>query len=164
MIRSIIPSQIPYEGSQMRKKGRTQTVPAIGNFRASPSPDDENKPGAEGKEATDALSGQENLRETLEGSESLLRSFFDSNAFKHAFRGKKQGLLDVSAKQVDGHIHIVVRDDGSGIPENVDVYRTTSLGLKLIRSLVKQLNGTVMIMSSHGTEVTVEFPLRPGGT
>ncbi|HOW33191.1 MAG TPA: PAS domain S-box protein [Methanoregulaceae archaeon] len=86
-----------------------------------------------------------------------------SNAFKHAFRGKKQGMLDVSARQVDGHIHIVVRDDGIGIPDDLDVYRTTSLGLKLIRSLVKQLNGSVTIMSSHGTEVTVEFPLRTGG-
>jgi len=87
-----------------------------------------------------------------------------SNAFKHAFRGKKQGMLEVSAKQVDDRIRIVVRDNGAGIPRNVDVYRTTSLGLKLIRSLAQQLNGTVTIVSTQGTEVTVEFPLHQGST
>ena len=87
-----------------------------------------------------------------------------SNAFKHAFKGKTQGMLEVSAKQVDDRIRIVVRDDGAGIPRNVDVDRTTSLGLKLIRSLAQQLNGTVTIVSTQGTEVTVEFPLHQGST
>ena len=87
-----------------------------------------------------------------------------SNAFKHAFRGKTQGMLEVSVKQVDDRIRIVVRDDGAGIPRNVDVDRTTSLGLKLIRSLAQQLNGTVTIVSTQGTEVTVEFPLHQGST
>jgi PAS domain S-box-containing protein len=86
-----------------------------------------------------------------------------SNAFKHAFRGKTQGTLSVSATQSDDHIRIIVRDDGVGIPPDVDVYRTTSLGLKLIRSLVLQLNGSVAITSDHGTEVTVEFPLHAEG-
>ncbi len=87
-----------------------------------------------------------------------------SNAFKHAFRGKNQGTLEVSVKQADDHIKIVIRDDGIGIPKNVDVYRGTSLGLKLIRSLAQQLSGTVTIESRKGTEVTVEFPLRQGST
>jgi PAS domain S-box-containing protein len=86
-----------------------------------------------------------------------------SNAFKHAFRGKKHGNLSVSAAQVDDHIRIIIHDDGIGIPKEVDVYRTTSLGLKLIRSLVMQLNGSVTITSTHGTEVMVEFPVHTGG-
>ena len=86
-----------------------------------------------------------------------------SNAFKHAFRGKKHGNLRISATQADDHICIIVHDDGVGIPEDLDVYRTTSLGFKLIRSLVTQLNGSVSISSAHGTEVTVEFPVHTGG-
>ncbi|MDD1703340.1 MAG: PAS domain S-box protein [Methanoregula sp.] len=82
-----------------------------------------------------------------------------SNAFKHAFPGKKSGKLSVSAMQADGVICITVRDDGVGFPEDVDVYRTTSLGLKLIRNLVMQLNGSVTITGTHGTEVIVKFPL-----
>jgi two-component sensor histidine kinase len=86
-----------------------------------------------------------------------------SNAFKHAFKGKKHGSMHVSATQMDGHVNITVRDDGVGIPSNVDVAHTASLGLKLIRSLVMQLNGSVTITSDRGTEVSVEFPLLTGG-
>ena len=86
-----------------------------------------------------------------------------SNAFKHAFRGRKQGNIRVMVTQKDESIRIIVKDDGIGIPKDVDVYRTTSLGLKLIRSLVLQLNGSVIITGNQGTEVTVECPFRSGG-
>ena len=86
-----------------------------------------------------------------------------SNAFKHAFRGRKRGVLNVSALRSDGQIRIVIRDDGVGIPGDMDVERTMSLGFKLIRSLVRQLNGSVSTTCNQGTEVTVEFPLTEGG-
>jgi two-component sensor histidine kinase len=86
-----------------------------------------------------------------------------SNAFKHAFKGKKRGNLIISATQSDDHIRIIIHDNGVGIPKEVDIYHTTSLGLKLIRSLVMQLNGTFTITGTRGTEVTVEFPIGIGG-
>jgi len=86
-----------------------------------------------------------------------------SNAFKHAFKGRKHGNLGVTVTRESDHIRIVVRDDGVGIPGDVDVHKAASLGLKLVRSLVMQLNGSVSIASDHGTEVTVECPFQPGG-
>jgi two-component sensor histidine kinase len=86
-----------------------------------------------------------------------------SNAFKHAFRGRKQGNIRVSVTRADDVVRIIVKDDGIGIPKDVDIYQSTSLGLKLIRSLVLQLNGSVNIESNHGTEVTVECPFLPRG-
>jgi two-component sensor histidine kinase len=82
-----------------------------------------------------------------------------SNAFKHAFRGRRLGVVMVSAQQKGRNIHISIRDDGIGIPENVDINRATSLGLKLIRSLVLQLRGTLTIESSvRGSVVNIDFP------
>ena len=83
-----------------------------------------------------------------------------SNSYKHAFKGKKHGTIDVSAVQENGHIRITVKDDGIGIPPEFDISHTTSLGMKLIRTLVKhQLKGSLRINSHHGTEMIVEFPL-----
>lgn len=83
-----------------------------------------------------------------------------SNSYKHAFKGKKHGTIDVSAVQQNDHIRIKVKDDGIGIPPDFDVSHTTSLGMKLIRTLVKhQLKGSLSINSHHGTEMIVEFPL-----
>ena len=83
-----------------------------------------------------------------------------SNSFKHAFRKRRHGTIRVSARLEDGMIHIRVQDDGIGIPQDVDIDRATSLGLKLIRNLVQQLQGTLVIESTDpGTAVSVDFPL-----
>jgi PAS domain S-box-containing protein len=83
-----------------------------------------------------------------------------SNAFKHAFKGRKYGKVSITAMKKDGHVHITVRDDGVGIPRELDISHATSLGIKLIRNLVQQLGGSLTINGSGGTEVIVEFPLQ----
>jgi PAS domain S-box-containing protein len=83
-----------------------------------------------------------------------------SNSYKHAFIGKKQGSIEIFAVQENGHVRITVRDDGIGLPENIDISRTNSLGLKLVRTLVQhQLKGTLTIHSRQGTETILEFPV-----
>jgi PAS domain S-box-containing protein len=87
-----------------------------------------------------------------------------SNAFKHAFRGRRGGTIGIFARQEGETIHISIQDDGIGIPQDVDINRATSLGLKLIRSLVLQLRGTLTIEStSRGSRVNVEFSPGTGG-
>jgi two-component sensor histidine kinase len=82
-----------------------------------------------------------------------------SNAFKHAFIGKKGGTIHVTAQRMQGKIRILIEDNGIGIPKSVDISHGTSLGMKLIRSLVLQLQGTLTIDSSgNGSRVEVEFP------
>ncbi len=83
-----------------------------------------------------------------------------SNAYKHAFKGRKKGTIEVSALQENGRIRITVRDNGIGLPAQFDISRTNSLGLKLIRTLVQhQLKGALMIHTDKGTEIIVEFPI-----
>jgi len=83
-----------------------------------------------------------------------------SNSFKHAFKGRRQGTITVSARLDNGRIHICTQDNGIGIPKKVDVDRATSLGLKLIRNLVQQLRGTLTIENTKpGTSVNIDFPL-----
>jgi len=88
-----------------------------------------------------------------------------SNAYKHAFKGRKKGIIDISAVKENGRISITIRDNGIGLPADFDISRTNSLGLKLIRTLVQhQLKGSFTLKSRHGTEMSMEFPLMPAGT
>jgi two-component sensor histidine kinase len=70
----------------------------------------------------------------------------------------------VSARTAGEIIQISIQDDGIGIPQDVDINHATSLGLKLIRSLVLQLKGTLTIESTQrGTNVKFEFSPETGG-
>jgi len=83
-----------------------------------------------------------------------------SNAYKHAFVGRKKGTIEISAVQGNGRISITIRDNGIGLPADFDISRTKSLGIKLIRTLVQhQLKGSFTCKSLHGTEMSLEFPV-----
>ena len=89
-----------------------------------------------------------------------------SNTYKHAFKGRKEGIIEISAVvQDNGWITITVSDDGIGLPKNFEIDNTNSLGLKLIRTLMEyQLKGTLTFKSQEGTRVIVKFPVMTGGT
>lgn len=81
-----------------------------------------------------------------------------TNCFKHATKGKTNGLISVSLSTEigSGDIKLVVSDNGPGIKNHG---RPGSQGLKLIRSLANQLSGRVEIDSSEsGTRVTLIVP------
>jgi PAS domain S-box-containing protein len=82
-----------------------------------------------------------------------------SNAFKHAFKEKKQGTVRVSIYTPD-HTTVLIKviDDGDGIPEGMDIYSQTGLGLKMTRHLVSgQLRGKMQVKNDSGTEISIQF-------
>jgi len=50
-----------------------------------------------------------------------------------------------------------VADTGVGLPEGFDLHTTRTLGLRLVNTLVKQLQGEVAVRASRGTEFSVRF-------
>jgi len=81
-----------------------------------------------------------------------------SNSLKYAFPEDRKGEILVRlARQGDGYV-LQVSDDGVGFPDDVDFRSSKSLGLQLINTLVKQLHGTIEMINTNGTEVTIEFP------
>lgn len=81
------------------------------------------------------------------------------NAFKHAFKDRKTGTIAIALKQKnDDIICLSIKDNGVGIPEDVDIDKTETLGIKLVRNLVsKQLKGDFKISTDRGTEIDIEF-------
>lgn len=65
-----------------------------------------------------------------------------TNAFKYAFKNDKSGSFSISLTQDnDGSFELNVSDNGIGIPEEIDIKKTKSLGLRLVRMLSQQLEG-----------------------
>jgi hypothetical protein len=110
------------------------------------------------------------------------------NAIEHAFldfevEGEADGGVDgavdgtdrepTGTVQVDLHaegglLRVQVLDDGSGLPEGFDIDATQSLGLSIVRDLVRsQLDGTIVMndrsadgSGATGTLVMIELPSR----
>ncbi len=80
-----------------------------------------------------------------------------SNALKYAFPDDKNGEINVIIQRKDKDIFLQVRDNGIGLPDNIDIDNSDSLGLKLISILVEQINGTIKVENEHGTVFSILF-------
>jgi len=82
-----------------------------------------------------------------------------TNALKYAFPDDRAGCIGVALKR-DGEegLHLVVSDDGVGFPADVDFRASTSLGLRLVDSLVTQLRGQLELDTAAGCAFAVRFP------
>lgn len=82
-----------------------------------------------------------------------------SNAFKHAFVDRPGGQLFVSLKRKASRLSLSIADDGRGLPPTFDTDATSTLGLRLIRTLVAQIHGSLTVESGMGTRIRVECDL-----
>ncbi|MBI2987000.1 MAG: PAS domain S-box protein [Deltaproteobacteria bacterium] len=81
-----------------------------------------------------------------------------SNSLKYAFPEGKKGEISIDLRrQHDDHYMLVVRDNGVGLPKNLDFRNTETLGLQLVNTLTEQIDGSIELGSSAGTEVKVTF-------
>jgi len=82
-----------------------------------------------------------------------------SNALKHAFPPGEKGEIHIDlCPGIPGMLILVVSDDGVGLPPNLNVRESQSLGLQLVHLLTQQVKGTIEIKRSKGTTVTITFP------
>jgi PAS domain S-box-containing protein len=83
-----------------------------------------------------------------------------TNALKHAFRDCDRGEIRIAlTRQAVDEIVLSVSDNGIGLPDNFDPERTETLGLRLVRLLAGQLDGTVSIHRSNPTRFSMRFPI-----
>ena len=55
-------------------------------------------------------------------------------------------------------MELIVSDNGIGIPEEIDIRKTETLGLQLVLSLVeRQLHGEVEVERENGTTFFIRF-------
>jgi PAS domain S-box-containing protein len=52
---------------------------------------------------------------------------------------------------------LTVKDNGVGLPGHLDFFETPSMGIRLVRLLSKQMNGTIKLDQTNGTAVEVTF-------
>lgn len=85
-----------------------------------------------------------------------------SNSFKHAFSTlgsteKKEIWVTMTKEPSDG-LTLEVGDSGCGLPDEVDIEQSPSMGLQLVRSLALQLNGLLIVQHRPGALFRLIIP------
>lgn len=78
-----------------------------------------------------------------------------SNAYKHAFVNRSEGIINVVMKQKDNDFEIVVKDNGVGMTDKEITKKT--LGQELVKQLVTQINGVLEIQNNVGMQYIIHF-------
>ena len=83
-----------------------------------------------------------------------------SNCLKYAFPGKQTGCINIDLKETGpNNFLLIVKDDGIGIPPEIDFTSASSLGLKLVKILAEQLSGSVDLIRTKGSEFRISFKM-----
>jgi len=80
-----------------------------------------------------------------------------TNAFKHAFPDRDRGEINIEMRAKDHQVYFQISDDGVGVPPEIDVFQSKTLGLRLIHDLVQQLRGEIRMERHQGTAYFISF-------
>ena len=83
-----------------------------------------------------------------------------TNAVKYAFTGDRPGLIQVHIIRKDEkHVEIIIRDNGVGLPDALEISSSRGIGLTLVKMMIQQIKGSIKINKIGGTEFRIQFPL-----
>jgi two-component sensor histidine kinase len=80
-----------------------------------------------------------------------------TNTMKYAFEGRTDGIITVIVQKTDSSVSVIFQDNGIGLPEAISLDNSTGFGMKLVRMLVEQIDGSVTIDREHGTRFSIRF-------
>jgi len=100
-----------------------------------------------------------NIKESL--PLGLIINELVSNSLKYAFpaKVKRKGKIHISLQPKNNNeFQLLIGDDGVGIPEHIDPFKSNTLGLRMVNILVKnQLDGHFKLNRRKGTLYTICF-------
>ncbi|MGF1671946.1 MAG: sensor histidine kinase, partial [Balneolaceae bacterium] len=82
-----------------------------------------------------------------------------NNSYKHAFKGRNDGVLKIKLKKDDTHCVLSVADNGNGLPHGFRIEEQQTLGMTLLTALTSQLEADINITSNGWTEFEIKFNL-----
>lgn len=91
---------------------------------------------------------------------SLILNELVVNAYKHAFDGRSGGTISVSLSQEEDTVQLIVEDDGVGLPTGFDPLSQKSLGMTLIKTLIRQIGASFTLNESEKTSTGTRCVIR----
>lgn len=80
-----------------------------------------------------------------------------SNSLKYAFGESGKGVIGITLKKENDVLFLMVKDNGAGFPENMDITKSTSFGMKMIRAFAQKLKADLEVFNDHGACVIMRI-------
>jgi two-component sensor histidine kinase/HAMP domain-containing protein len=81
-----------------------------------------------------------------------------TNSLKHAFNSNGEGRISITLKKLEDNSYVlIIKDSGTGFPDDFNFEKSDTLGLLLVNTLVDQLEGKVEFDTNHGAEIRILF-------
>jgi two-component sensor histidine kinase len=81
-----------------------------------------------------------------------------TNSFKHAFHGVAEPKINVGLQQQSNdRLILIIADNGKGLKNPDALSKATSFGMKLVNTLVDQVNGEMTIRYNPGITYSIEI-------
>jgi two-component sensor histidine kinase len=86
-----------------------------------------------------------------------------ANALEHAFDDDESGEIRIAFERHDDNYSVTVADNGRGMYTGREIGTESSVGLKVVRALTRQIHGRLDLAYQEGTVFTICFeePPRP---
>lgn len=85
-----------------------------------------------------------------------------TNAFKYAFPDKREGVITITlASSANNRYHLIIQDNGVGLPPDFNMQQSDSMGINLMRGLVHEIGGSFTLSGNDGTRIEISFTYDP---
>jgi two-component sensor histidine kinase len=82
-----------------------------------------------------------------------------ANALTHAFPDHRRGEIQVGVNCDNTSCQLSVVDNGIGMEESASTGKATSMGLKVVQALTRQIRGRLDYKCEEGSAFKIRFPL-----
>jgi len=88
---------------------------------------------------------------------ALILNEIITNAYKHGFRYRKSGNINIYLSKRDRKISIEVENDGAPLPSDFSLQSASTLGMTLIQTLSQQLDARLSVKNEKKVSISFEF-------
>ncbi len=90
---------------------------------------------------------------------ALVMNELVQNCVDHGFPDRNDGRIEIHFGETDASVVIEIADDGVGLPPGFDPAASSSLGLRIVRTLVQDdLRGQLQLHNGKGTTARISIP------
>lgn len=81
-----------------------------------------------------------------------------SNSLKHAFSENRGGEINLQLDNTDSNLIMDVKDNGVGLPPTFNFEESESVGFKIVKTLVDEINAEIEVKNESGVHVMIKIP------